>query len=142
MRNQRAPSLLSVLTISLLFMVSGAIAMLQFETTVDANIKSPADALWWAFTTITTVGYGDKYPMTHEGRLVAAVLMTIGVGVFGTFTGFVASLFVDPELKQEELEIQRLTQAVHSLSSQIASLEARLLDHQETTATKSSLPIP
>jgi voltage-gated potassium channel len=41
--------------------------------------------------TITTVGYGDKFPVTMEGRIIAAILMTIGVGVFGTFTGYLAS---------------------------------------------------
>jgi voltage-gated potassium channel len=45
--------------------------------------------------TITTVGYGDKFPVTTEGRLIAALLMTAGVGLFGTFTAFVASWFVE-----------------------------------------------
>jgi len=132
LRKQRSTSLLSVLTLSLVLMVSGAIAVLQFETTNNSNIQSPADALWWAFTTITTVGYGDKYPVTQEGRFVAAILMTVGVGVFGTFTGFMASLFVDPELKQEEVEIQHLTKAIQSLSKQIDALESRLLTDQDT----------
>jgi voltage-gated potassium channel len=95
LRNRKGTSFASVIMISLMLLIFGSVAMLQFETSADANIKTPADALWWAYTTITTVGYGDKYPLSIEGRIVAAILMTIGVGLFGTFTGFIASLFVE-----------------------------------------------
>jgi len=95
LRNRKGTSFASVIMISLMLLIFGSVAMLQFETSADANIKTPAYALWWAYTTITTVGYGDKYPLSIEGRIVAAILMTIGVGLFGTFTGFIASLFVE-----------------------------------------------
>ena len=52
--------------------------------------------------TITTVGYGDKYPVTTEGRMIAVFLMTTGVGLFGTFTGFVASWFVEERKEEQE----------------------------------------
>ncbi|MCZ2828421.1 ion channel [Modestobacter sp. VKM Ac-2986] len=60
----------------------------------DATITSFGDALWWAFTTITTVGYGDRYPVTAEGRLVAGMLMVAGIALLGTVTAAVASWFV------------------------------------------------
>ena len=76
--------------------------MLQVEKDVPgAKIKNAEDALWWAYVTITTVGYGDLYPVTTEGRLIAAVLMTIGVGLFGTFTAYVASWFVSKKIDEE-----------------------------------------
>ena len=59
--------------------------------------------------TITSVGYGDKYPVTTEGRVIAAFLMTVGVGLFGTFTGFIASWFVG-ERRNEELKRKTDTQ--------------------------------
>ena len=59
--------------------------------------------MWWACATITTVGYGDRYPITTEGRIVGVVLMTVGVGLFGTFTGFVASWFLQ-NLRVRETE--------------------------------------
>jgi voltage-gated potassium channel len=69
-----------------------SIAILQFETTAESNIKTAEDAIWWSYTTLTTVGYGDKYPVTTEGRLIAMILMTTGVGLCGTFAGYIASI--------------------------------------------------
>jgi len=85
-----------------LMILFSSIAILQVEDQPNSNIKSAEDALWWSYVTITTVGYGDKYPVTTEGRLIAAVLMTVGVGLFGTFTGFLASWFVAERKKSEE----------------------------------------
>jgi len=129
LRDRKTTSFAAVATISFMLVVFSAIAMLQFETSPDANIKTPADAFWWAYVTVTTVGYGDKYPLSMEGRIVAAILMTAGVGLFGTFTGFVASLFVEPELKEEEADIQQLTVAIQALSIQVQALEAKLNDN-------------
>ena len=80
--------------------IFSAIAILQVETDPNSNIKTAEDAIWWAYVTITTVGYGDKFPVTTEGRIIAAALMTVGVGLFGTFTGFIASFFLGD--KKEE----------------------------------------
>ena len=129
LRDRKTTSFAAVATISFMLVVFSSIAMLQFETSPDANIKTPVDAFWWAYATITTVGYGDKYPLSIEGRIVAAILMTAGVGLFGTFTGFVASLFVEPELREEEAEIQQLTVAIQALTNQVQALEAKLNDN-------------
>jgi len=90
----------SVAIIAVLMVVFSSIAILQVEDDPTSNIKTAEDAIWWAYVTITTVGYGDRYPVTTEGRIIAAFLMTTGVGLFGTFTGFVASWFV--EERQDE----------------------------------------
>jgi voltage-gated potassium channel len=81
--------------IAILMIIFSSIAILQVENDPNSNIKNAEDALWWSFVTITTVGYGDKFPVTTEGRIIAMVLMTVGVGLFGTFTGFIASWFVN-----------------------------------------------
>ncbi|MCC6370119.1 MAG: potassium channel family protein [Bacteroidia bacterium] len=93
-KNKVQGTLTSVALIALLMLLFSAIAILQFETAPNSNIKTAEDAIWWAYVTITTVGYGDKYPVTTEGRVIAALLMTVGVGLFGTFTAFVSSWFV------------------------------------------------
>lgn len=73
----------------------GALAVLDAERGAPgATITNIGDALWWAAATVTTVGYGDFYPVTLEGRLVAFVLMVLGIGVVGTVTASIASRFV------------------------------------------------
>lgn len=84
----------TVSIIAILMVIFSSIAILQVEDAPNSNIKSAEDAIWWAYVTVTTVGYGDKFPVTTEGRIIAAALMTVGVGLFGTFTGFLASYFV------------------------------------------------
>lgn len=93
-KNKVEGTLTSAALIAVLVLLFSSIAILQFETDPNSNIKTAEDAIWWSYVTITTVGYGDKYPVTTEGRIIAAVLMTIGVGLFGTFTAYVSSLFV------------------------------------------------
>ncbi len=86
---------LTVGLISLLTVIASSIAILQVESLPDCNIKTAEDALWWSYTTMTTVGYGDKYPITTIGRIIAAILMTIGVGLCGTFTAYIAAWFME-----------------------------------------------
>jgi voltage-gated potassium channel len=59
-----------------------------------SNIKNFGDGLWWAVTTVTTVGYGDRFPVTTEGRLLAVLLMLAGISLVGVITASVASWFV------------------------------------------------
>jgi voltage-gated potassium channel len=62
----------------------------------DANILTGVEALWWGIVTMTTVGYGDYYPVTNPGRVAGAVTMLIGIGLIGTFTGYLANAFLSP----------------------------------------------
>lgn len=92
----------SISVLSVLLVIFSAIAILQVENDPNSNIKTAEDAIWWSYVTITTVGYGDKFPVTTEGRVIAAFLMTAGVGLFGTFTAFVASWFVKEDNKESK----------------------------------------
>jgi len=100
-RNKAQGALTSVTVIAVLLIIFSAIAILQVENDPNSNIKTAEDALWWAYVTITTVGYGDKFPVTTEGRIIGAILMTGGVGLFGTFTAYVASWFVQDNKKEK-----------------------------------------
>jgi voltage-gated potassium channel len=126
LRHRKTTSLAAVTAISLVVVIFAAIAVLQFETSPDSNIKNAGDAFWWAFVTDTTVGYGDKFPLSTEGRIVACILMAVGVGLFGTFTGFIASLFVEPELAQHESAHEEVLREIRSLDAKVSSLEAKL----------------
>ena len=75
-----------------LMMVIMAAAMLDVERFAPGgNIHTPADALWWSLVTVTTIGYGDKFPVTNEGRMLAAVLIIFGLGLISSLTGYFAS---------------------------------------------------
>ncbi len=93
-KNKTKGAFTTVLLVAVLVLIFSTIAILQVETAPNSNIKTAEDALWWSYTTIATVGYGDKYPVTTEGRIIACILMTVGVGLFGIFTAFLASWFV------------------------------------------------
>jgi len=73
----------------------GAIAVLDAEQdTAGANITTFGDALWWAATTVTTVGYGDRFPVTTEGRVIAVALMVVGIAMVGAITASAAAWLV------------------------------------------------
>jgi voltage-gated potassium channel len=93
-KNKQQGTFTTASLLAVLLIIFSSIAILQVEDVPDSNIKSAEDALWWSYVTITTVGYGDRFPVTTEGRIIAAILMTAGVGLFGVFTGFIASWFV------------------------------------------------
>jgi voltage-gated potassium channel len=97
--NKANGAFVSVFSIAILLLIFCSIAILQVETDPNSNIKTAEDAIWWAYVTITTVGYGDKFPVTTEGRVIAAILMTAGVGLFGTFTAYVSSWFISGDKK-------------------------------------------
>ncbi|MGB1101015.1 MAG: potassium channel family protein [Pontimonas sp.] len=78
-------------TIPLLLFTS-AVSVLEAEQSAEgANITSFPDAFWWALVSVTTVGYGDKFPVTDEGRLIATFLLVVGIGLFGALTALLAS---------------------------------------------------
>lgn len=119
-RGQSAAMAAAVLA---LFLIVGcSVAILRFEDGPDATIRTSEDAVWWAFATITTVGYGDKYPLSTEGRLVAALLMTAGVGLFGAFSAALAAWFLTPEDEGANEELARLRGEVAALRAAIERL--------------------
>jgi voltage-gated potassium channel len=84
-----------------------ALALLNAERSdPEANITSFEDALWWGCTTVTTVGYGDRFPVTREGRLVGVGLMVAGIALLGVITAALASWFVERIEAVEEAEEQ------------------------------------
>ena len=84
----------SMILLAFLLLSFSSISILLFETHPNSNIKTAEDAIWWSYCTITTVGYGDKYPVTTEGRLIGMMLMTFGVGIFSTFTAYITTTII------------------------------------------------
>jgi voltage-gated potassium channel len=111
---------LAAALLSILLCTISSIAVLQFETSPEANIKSAEDAIWWSVVTVTTVGYGDRYPLSTEGRVIAALLMAAGVGLFGTFSGFVTAWFLRPTEVQQRSELALLSDEVRKIHELLA----------------------
>ncbi len=98
----------SVFMITFLMLSLSSVGILVCERHPDSNIQTAEDALWWSVTTITTVGYGDHYPVTLAGRIVAAGLMITGVGLFGTLSGAIASFFLGDQTKAAPRQLEEI----------------------------------
>jgi voltage-gated potassium channel len=82
---------------ALIVMIVCSVLVLQFESgSSDANITNGSDALWWAIVTITTVGYGDYFPVTGAGRIVGVFVMVAGVGIIGSLASILSSVLIPP----------------------------------------------
>jgi voltage-gated potassium channel len=95
LRNRGQYAAFITLTLAMLVLSLSSVFVLQFESqNPDANITTGGDAIWWAVVTITTVGYGDKYPVTFGGRITAMFVMFTGVGIIGALASMLSSLLV------------------------------------------------
>jgi voltage-gated potassium channel len=123
LRRAHGTFLAAALTAFLLVVVS-SITILHVETAPNSNIKTAEDAVWWSIVTITTVGYGDRFPVTSEGRFIGGVLMFAGVRLFATFSGFVAAWFLRPGETKQDVSLEAIRQEIAQLRK---ALEARSL---------------
>jgi voltage-gated potassium channel len=121
------------------FYVVGTVALIGFVASLavldaernapDSSITSFGEAVWWTITTISTVGYGDRYPVTVEGRLVAASLMVAGIALLGVVTASIASWFVENLRRTEaavERELDEVSADVNRAEVQLAAVLAEL----------------
>jgi len=109
-RQRLGESTLMVAVLMLYLVVTlGSIAIVLVESPdPQANIQTGQDAVWWAFVTVATVGYGDKYPVTSAGRGIGVMMMVLGVSVFSVLTGFLALSFQSRRAKQQDEAITGL----------------------------------
>lgn len=148
--------LIIFLGIVLLEFASASIVGIEGEDP-NANITTASDAIWWAYVTITTVGYGDYFPVTNAGRLIGVLVMTVGVALFTGLTGFLAnSFFSDRERAAARLEsrlekrgankpdavaeIHEFRRLLHEQQQANARLMARLADIEAFVQAHADLP--
>ena len=114
------------LLLGLIVLTLASTLVLQFESSSpDANITTGGDALWWAIVTITTVGYGDKYPVTPGGRVTAVFVMASGVGIIGALASILASILVPPPTTQSSAE------STTSVEQELAEVRIALAEIRE-----------
>lgn len=133
---------LSLVGITSLLTVLGAAGLLYaVERHTDGPIKTFPDALWWAVTTITTVGYGDMYPTTALGRGVAVFLMVTGITLFGLLTASVAAFFVESDAeKTENAVLEEIRLRLARLEQQLEAGGARRRPRLRTYRRRSQAP--
>lgn len=116
-------------SLTVLAVLVGSLAVLSAEEDASgSNITDLGTALWWAVTTVTTIGYGDHYPVTVQGRLVATVLMVCGIGLIGVVTASLASYIIDRVRDEEESPEQRTRHLVEQLVEEVRGLRKEVAD--------------
>ncbi|MGF1686329.1 ion transporter [Photobacterium japonica] len=142
-QNRREATLASIfLLLTVLVSVGSAMILLIEGGATGSNIHSAGDALWWVFVTISTVGYGDHYPVTVMGKVLAAGIIICGVGLFGMVAGLVTTFISDPEqqkeqlAKQHEQEWQHLLLRQEQLLARLEAIEQRLAGTDKQDAEK------
>ena len=101
-RSQYA-TFITILLAGMVLSISSFVVLQVESGAADSNITTGGDALWWGLVTITTVGYGDFFPVTTIGRLTGAFLMFAGVGIIGALASILASLLVSPSTPTEQV---------------------------------------
>ena len=138
--NRAQMAIFIIIILVVIVLQEGAIWVLRFEqANPDANITTGGDALWWGIVTITTVGYGDKYPTTGGGRMVGTIMMIVGVGIFSTFAGFVANSFLAPRKRREvvakpsdpKFKLEEMRKTLEEQEKTTAELKLRLDEMDE-----------
>ncbi len=115
------------LLLTMLIVIGGAVLGLAVEEqAAEAKIQTFGDALWWAVATITTVGYGDVFPVTAAGRAVAAFLMMSGIAFFGVLTANIAAFFVEGEVEQDR-RLDEVLERLKTVESNLTRLDTQPL---------------
>lgn len=121
-----------VLLAAVVIVFAGAAAELGFERGAHgSNIHTYADALWWAVVTVTTVGYGDRYPVTAEGRGVAVVLMLVGIALLGVITANVAAYFVTRDDAFDRRRLQAVEDRLERIEGLLQVIAGRRFDNSD-----------
>lgn len=130
-RERAETALLMLLLIGMLVLEFGSLEMLRLEQNVaGANITTASDSLWYVIVTMATVGYGDQYPISNEGRIMGSFIIIVGVGIFGTLTGYLANLFLSPTRRRRERE-DSLLRRFEELKEMNARQQAAILEMEE-----------
>lgn len=138
-RNDPARAVIAfTLLLTLMLTISAALVILEVETAEKSNIRSGYDALWWTLTTVTTVGYGDHFPVTPKGRMIGALVMSCGIALYATLTAFISAKIMEIHGRHERDEVDDICCEVHHLRAEIQEIKELL----KARATLPAAPPP
>jgi voltage-gated potassium channel len=130
-QNRARSAALFMALLVIVVLPTATVIVLGFESEVpEANIQSGNDALWWSIVTMSTVGYGDFSPITPGGRLAALMLMTVGIGIYGVLTSYLASLFL-PQSDDEDarsFDPDGIKAELDAVNARLDAIQAMLSD--------------
>ena len=130
-----------VLLVALVILFACAGLVLGFERNAHgSNIHNYGQALWWGIVTITTVGYGDTFPVTAGGRGVAIVLMLVGIGLLGVVTASVASFFVQQDADDDKAELVERLDRIEGMLAQVLGTGTTAKDGAQTLRALDEAP--
>lgn len=153
-KQRKQATLASLLVAMVTILTLASVIMLIVESgTEGANIQTAEQAIWWALVTISTVGYGDYYPVSTAGHIIGGVVIVSGVSFFGVISGYMASVFVAPdeserqerqdahkaEIKSElELALARMEENQQKIEQNQAQMLAQVAELKQAIETKNS----
>ncbi len=124
---------LTILAVWVFVLFSGVVM-----TAIEPSFKSVGDGIWWAWATVTTVGYGDVVPVTGGGRLLAGLVMLIGMGLFSLITANFSAFFVAREerkIVEKEQEVlvgeQKILHHLQQIEARLHTLERKISEQKE-----------
>ena len=126
----QATFLVTVFLVLIVVEFAGMAIFLVESANPDSNIKNASDAIWWGFVTVTTVGYGDRYPVTDAGRVIGTILLFAGIALFSVLTGFIANGFLSPRAPDRRL----IRAPKDPLEADVEELRWMLVEQEERAA--------
>jgi len=108
-----------ILAVGVLIVAVCAGLMTLLERDGHGSINNFGDGIWWAMTTVTTVGYGDKFPVTPEGRGIAVFLMLVGITLFGLVTANIAAFLVKPTEEKDAATLDDVLEQLRRLEAKV-----------------------
>lgn len=141
-RNRRQYIAFITILLTIIVLSAASVLVLQFESrSPDSNIRSGWDAFWYSVVTITTVGYGDRYPVTVLGRITAMFIMFMGVGILGVLASLLSSILIGSPYTLEKDETPSTAPSL-TIEQELASIKSDLAVLREMMEKMAAGQIP
>jgi voltage-gated potassium channel len=132
----KSPQFIGLTLFGNTFILILSVVFYQLEKDVNPGIKTWLDSIWWTFSTVTTVGYGDIVPISSTGKVFGILSMILGTGFFASYTALFANALLDRELVKLDKKMRVMNKRVQNLKEDITDEEEEILDIINELKTK------